>query len=282
MKITHISRMRLASCHAQGFGLIELMVAMVISLLVVLAITSLFLVQKRSYSTQDDLSVLQENARSMVQELSRAFRSAGYKDATTLENFGTNPVISGTNGTGATGVAASDSVTLRFFGSSNLASPPTADGSVIDCQGNSIDNKTQVVETFSIQTGKTGDASTPWLVCMLGTGNDNDKKWLYSNVESMQILYGEDTDGNGSVNRFRPAGAVNMNNVRSVMLSFVMRTPTANHPAAASGTFNHFGDEYAADDEGPEGDEGSVFTAADDHRIRKQFAFSVGLRNRLD
>jgi type IV pilus assembly protein PilW len=263
MKITNFPQLQLADRHVRGFGLIELMIAMVISLLVVLAITSLFLVQKRSYSTQDDLSVLQENARSMVQELSRSFRNAGYKDATTLESFGTDPVIEGVNGTGATGVPASDAITLRFFGSSNLASPPTADGSVIDCQGNPVDNKTKIVETFSIQTGNTDDVTTPWLVCTLGTGNDNDKKWLYSNVESMQILYGEDTDEDGSVNRFRSANAVNMNKVKSVMLSFVMRTPTTNHPAAVNGVFNHFGDEYAADNEGPEGDEGSVFTAAE-------------------
>ena len=266
-----------------GFGLIELMVGIVISLLVVLAITSMFLVQKKSYSTQDDLSRLQENARAMVQGLSGAFRMAGYWDASTLNTFAADAgngfaqdqIINGTNGTGAAGVAASDSFTVRFYGASNLASPPVADGSVVDCAGNSIDKDTMVTERFSIQDFD----GVPSLACKV---NAAAAIQLFPDVESMQILYGEDTDNDGSVNRFRPAGSVNMVNVKSVMLSFVMRTETTNHPSAANLTFNHFGEEYAPDNEAPADDAGSVLTVANDHRIRKQFSFSIGLRNRLD
>ncbi len=273
----------------RGFGLIELMVAVVISLMVVLAISSLFLVQKRSYATQDDFSRMQESARTMTETLSHALRNAGYWDAELLTTFGTDPILDGANGSGS-GVAASDSLTVRFYGSSAKPDDPAVqmadwgpDGSVVDCQGNPRKHDELVTETFSIQTGKPGDElDRPWLVCVLAAGNDADKQWLFADVDSMQLLYGEDTDGDGSINRLRPAGTVNMNNVKSVMLSFVMRTPTANHPTAANTVFNHFGSAYAPENVAPGDDVGSVFVPADDQRMRRQFAFSIGVRNRLN
>lgn len=257
-----------------GFGLIELMVAVVISLMVVLAISSLFLVQRRSYATQDDFSRMQENARTMTQMLSHALRNAGYWDASTLNHFGADSVLDGTNGTGS-GIAANDTFTVRFYGSSTLDDSSVPDDSIVDCTGAGVARDTMVVQTFAIQDV----GGVPSLTCRIGVA---DPVQLFPDVESMQLLYGEDTDGDGSINRLRPAGSVNMANVKSVMLSFVMRTPTNNHPTAANTVFNHFGAEYAPENVAPADDAGSVFVPADDQRMRRQFAFSVGVRNRLN
>jgi type IV pilus assembly protein PilW len=61
-----------------GFSLVELMVAVTIGLILLAAISSLFVSSKRSYNTQDSLARLQENARFAMHFLTRDIRTAGY------------------------------------------------------------------------------------------------------------------------------------------------------------------------------------------------------------
>ena len=100
-------------------------------------------------------------------------------------------------------------------------------------------------------------------------------------VESLQILYGEDPTGSGTVTKYVPAGSVsNMNNVRSLMISVVVRTPTAvAADSSSTRTFNHFGTGYAPSNTAPAGDPGSVFSPTTDGRIRQQSSTTVALRN---
>lgn len=62
---------------ASGFSLIELLVALVLGTLVVLATTGIFISNKRSYNTTQSTSRIQENARSAFEMLSRELREAG-------------------------------------------------------------------------------------------------------------------------------------------------------------------------------------------------------------
>jgi len=264
-----------------GFGLVELMIAIAISLVVVLAITTLFLTQKRTYAAQDDLSRLQENARFMVQDISIALRQAGYRDVLATTNFGASDVIlaatSGSNTAGASGVDASDSFTVRFFGASKASDATQADGSIIDCNGTAVTRDTMVVETFSIQNV----SGIPSLVCLVAPATV--PTLMYPNVDSMQVLYGYDMNQDGAVDLFKPAiSGADMTLVRSMVVSFVMRTPSINNPSPATNIFNHFGIKYAPLNVAPTNDLGSVYTAPSDNRVRRQFSFSIGLRNRLD
>ncbi len=61
-----------------GFTLVELMVAITISLIILAAVSSLFVNSKTTYTTQDRLSRLQENGRFAMQFISRDLRLAGY------------------------------------------------------------------------------------------------------------------------------------------------------------------------------------------------------------
>ncbi len=63
---------------ARGFSLIELMVAMVIGLLILAAVSTILVNSKKNYTTQDSLARLQENARFTIQFLTRDIRMAGY------------------------------------------------------------------------------------------------------------------------------------------------------------------------------------------------------------
>jgi type IV pilus assembly protein PilW len=62
----------------RGFSMVELMVAMVIGLMMLAAISTVLVNSKKNYTTQDSLSRLQENARFAMQLLTRDLRMAGY------------------------------------------------------------------------------------------------------------------------------------------------------------------------------------------------------------
>ena len=65
--------------HQQGLTLVELMIAVAISSTVVAGAYNLFVVERRSYSLQDDLAQMYQTMRSSEQIMVREIRMAGYK-----------------------------------------------------------------------------------------------------------------------------------------------------------------------------------------------------------
>ena len=63
---------------ARGFSLIELMVAMALSLLLLGGVIAIFMSTRASYESTDKLSRIQENGRFALDEIARDARSAGY------------------------------------------------------------------------------------------------------------------------------------------------------------------------------------------------------------
>lgn len=64
-------------CSNQGFTIIELMIAMVVSLLALAAIYSTFMAQHRSYQVQRETSDMQQNIRAAMYYMQREIRMAG-------------------------------------------------------------------------------------------------------------------------------------------------------------------------------------------------------------
>lgn len=104
------SRMRSYGTRAlsAGFSLIELLVALVLGTLVVLATTGIFISNKQSYNTTQSTSRIQENARSAFEMLSRELREAGANPcsrglpmANVLRNPGGAPITDWWNDWGA-------------------------------------------------------------------------------------------------------------------------------------------------------------------------------------
>ncbi|MGA9031454.1 MAG: PilW family protein [Sulfuricaulis sp.] len=62
----------------RGFSLVELMVALTIGLIILSAVSMLFVGSKKTYTAQDSLARLQENARFAMQFLTKDLRLAGY------------------------------------------------------------------------------------------------------------------------------------------------------------------------------------------------------------
>lgn len=96
---------------------------------------------------------------------------------------------------------------------------------------------------------------------------------LIENVENMQIVYGEDTDADGTVNRYVPASTVgiDMANVLSVRISLLIRSPNQVRKNVDTDT-------YLLPDIGVE----SASTKIDlfnDRHIRHVFTTTINLRN---
>lgn len=66
------------SVSQNGFTLVELMVSMLIGLILLAGVSSVFVSTKKSYTANDSLARLQENARISMQILTRSLRSTGY------------------------------------------------------------------------------------------------------------------------------------------------------------------------------------------------------------
>lgn len=296
---------------ARGLSLVELMIAMTIGLIILMAVSSGYLSGLAMQRTHTDVSHLQESGRFAFDLLSRAARHAGYRNTYAVyPSTATGGVPSEFCSTGALGsqvlalndpatidpgsatlagtavtiLNGSDVLRVRYFGEDNTAGT-AADGSVLDCLGNAVrrggNSSTPVEDTLYVATDLTTDPSNPQpaLYCRNSTAGGAGTP-LIPGVEAMQILYGEDINADGRVDRYVPYSQVSdPDNVFTLMVSMVLVSPNVVATTRVARTFNHFGTDYAAGNVAPTGDAGSVHVAAADGRIRLQVSSSFALRN---
>ncbi|MBV4496999.1 prepilin-type N-terminal cleavage/methylation domain-containing protein [Pseudomonas sp. SWRI12] len=63
--------------HSRGFGLIELMIALVLSLIVILGVVQIFIAAKNTYVSQNAAAVMQEDARFALSKMVQEIRMVG-------------------------------------------------------------------------------------------------------------------------------------------------------------------------------------------------------------
>jgi len=228
----------IAATPPHGFTLIELMVALALSLLIVLAACAALLSAQRGYAGVDASSQLRDNARFAVELIQRLALQTGYQDLTSntitreevvltnpsanpdpdvigynnavvdTSTFTTTPSLSNGSRGSACGTSTdtscangSDVLVLRFYGINELTpGAATGDGSVIDCTGN------KVPPLLNNNIANRGysifyvDVSTgePTLMCATNTTGGWTKQPLVAGVESFQVLYGVDNVTAGS------------------------------------------------------------------------------------
>jgi type IV pilus assembly protein PilW len=73
-----MSRLRQTTAVTRGFSLVELMVALVIGLIIMGAVLTLFVSSNKQYTTTDSMARLQENARFVVDYLTRDIRRVAF------------------------------------------------------------------------------------------------------------------------------------------------------------------------------------------------------------
>lgn len=65
--------------YSTGFGIVEILIALVLGMILTVGMTNVFLSSKQAYRTQDALSIIQENGRYAMEVLARNIRMAGYQ-----------------------------------------------------------------------------------------------------------------------------------------------------------------------------------------------------------
>lgn len=240
-------------------GLVELMISLVISLVLLGALTYFYLGSQQMNRTHDDVSRMQESGRNAMEILGTAIRQAGSK--LDPERPFVNAII-GTNGDNELGPSAlADTITIQHDPTwMPTAANPMA-GDERDCENNrkisnngSFDSygmraaNTQLVAyAFSISVTPTNTTRT--LRCNSTASNPAiGGTVIVDNIENMQITYGIG-DGLGAITSYKaqPTPA-EFANVAAVKVSLLIRGPSTNVTANKSQTYTYNGATTTATD----------------------------------
>ena len=233
----------------KGFTLVEMMIAMVMGSILIVAVLSVFLGTKQGYRMGQGLTLMQATGRATLGFLSRELSMAGFPQASGIESF--VPALT-TDGGGSN----SDRMAVRYR-------------STADCMGNVTpayaDGVQYAKNMYFIQDSA--------LVCrtLAEDGSTIAEAAIIQGVENMQLLYGEDTNPADSVtNATKYVTAANVSNwddVVSVRLGILVNS---------QGDISTSDDELTYDLQGQ-----TQIAAANDHMRRRAYSATVVVRNRM-
>jgi len=194
-------------CLNQGFTMIELLVAMAVSLLAMAAIYSTFLAQHRSYEVQTEAADMQQNIRAAMYYMQREIRMAGSNPfkSLPLSSFGIT-----TAGAGRNSIRFTEDVRS---GIPPVVGPPDGFVNVNNVPDEDITyalNGTDLVRT---------DNNIP-------IGNPNRDQVVAQNIDWLDFVYLDGANPPNiipfDVTNFVPAA--NISQIRSVEITIVART----------------------------------------------------------
>ena len=200
-----------------GFTMVELLVAMVISLLIALAAISALTVTRQGFTTVDASSQLRDNGRFISDLIQRLGVQSGYRDTlwaafpapSTMSAFATDPDpnITGVNNalvsasdpfnasTARTTIDGSDILILRYQAAETFPGSGIADRSMIDCMGKpattpAADRYARISSVLHVQVNQ----GEPSLMCTTvgASAGTFSTQPLIQGVENFQVLYGVD------------------------------------------------------------------------------------------
>ena len=233
-----ISRSFKAARKQRGLTLVELMISMTLGLLVVLAATGLLVSSKSSYTTQDDDAVVRDTGRFALENIARSLRQAAFENWDKEDSpFVTSPemkanlsgldarTLIGSSGTAGMAteseagvVNGSDVLAVRFFGAGSKTTGSISKdgyGSIIDCAGFGVSAPISQAtaeedRAWSIYYVANDASGEPELRCKYrGQKSDGTFSWnwvaIARGIESFQVLYGVDSDGDRIPDQFMTA-----------------------------------------------------------------------------
>lgn len=207
--------------HQGGLTVTELMVALALGLLVMLAAGSMLVSANRSFSSQADAAAVDDAGRFALELIGRAARQTAFvnldrDDAGELAASGPARIggadarslardSAGIDGLKADAANGSDVLALRFAGSGPA---PDGDGSVLSCAGFPVHAREDGWAIFYVARSAAGVAE---LRCKYRGNSSWSADAVVAGVDSFQVLYGLDTDTppDGLANRFETATAIN-------------------------------------------------------------------------
>ena len=246
----------------RGFTLVELMIALTISLILLLVIGTIFTSSRQAFRVQEDNARIQESGRFALEILGRSIKQAGHVDIpfTGFKIAFAGIAISGTDG--AAGVA--DTITLQYDGvtGDRDCGVGTAVTAADITAGNNVIQNHFNLDTVNAQLRCAGTiAATPVVPGAPPTG-----QVLLENVEDLQVLYGIDTTGDQSANQYVAAPA-DWTQVVTARVCVLVRSDKTN---IVSGNNNYLNCN------------GAAVAVPADRRLRRAFTETFNLRNRVN
>ncbi|HET9843589.1 MAG TPA: PilW family protein [Gammaproteobacteria bacterium] len=250
-----------------GLSLVEILIGLALSMILLAGVLQVFLNSKQAYRLGAAFSELQENGRFISDYIPRIVRNTGYRSTPLNTNFASleeifpedKPSIQVLDNSGVNG---SDILTIRFQGSGDSLGNP--DGTMRDCLNQPVDADEIVTNVFSISNLYELDCQSinPNAPSTVASNT------LVSGVENLQVLLGEDLDGDDAPDRYVPPNfaGVNLNNVVSMRISILVRSTEEVHKMLDTETYNLLG---------------TLFVPTADYRIRRIFSFTIVLRNMI-
>lgn len=237
----------------RGLSLIELMIAMTVSLVLVAGVGTVYISSKRNYQTRDQLSMMDENARVALNALSKHLEHAGYTTPAKLVigDYFIKP------GDVAGSLLSRGSCA---DGGSNISSP----SSLRDTADNDADRTTAYGDTTGIAFIADNDlfldcansgGGTRWPGCRAQTAASAQGALVYNNffvdvtsgvpnlncassrlsartplapgIENIQFMYGVDANADGAVDKYVNAtnvGAGEWQGIISIKVGLLVRS----------------------------------------------------------
>lgn len=211
------------SARQAGLSMVELLVALALGLLIVLAASAMLIYANRSFAAQAQAAAIDDGGRFALELIGRSARQTAFIDLagdSAPEQAAMGPArVAGLddatltgNAAGIDGAAAgarnaavngSDVLALRFSGSGD---GPDGDGSVLSCAGFAVAAREDGWSIFYVGAGTNGAE----LRCKYRADSGWNADAVVSGVDSFQVLYGLDTDTplDGLANRYLNASAI--------------------------------------------------------------------------
>ncbi|MGQ0833596.1 MAG: PilW family protein [Gammaproteobacteria bacterium] len=227
---------------ANGFSLVELMVAMAIGSILVIGASLVFEVNRATYVRQTAVGGLQTEARYAMELLGRELRETGFRRMNWTVGPIPNALAATNNTTGAVDGSGPDQLQVRYAGLADCAGAPLAAGAF-------------VVNTFALVGNQLRCNATP----------------LVEGVEDFQVFFGEDTDGDGVANRTVAPGTAGFNPRRAVFVRVHLLMLSEVTSVVNPRPQTYF---YSAANAGV----GAARTVADG-RVRREYVTTIAIRN---
>jgi type IV pilus assembly protein PilW len=239
-----------------GMSLIEIMIALLLGAFLLGGVIKIFIGSKQNYRMQENLSRIQESGRFSLEFLSRDIRMADFRVCISPPPL----IAAAADAASAAAVAGVDNATVAAAPFIAGTDSITITQQTNICTAGAVTTSTI---TYSIQADASGQ---PALFKSDSTILGGAAQAQIEGVEDMQILYGEDTDADGTPNYYVPFGTVGltMSQVVSARISLLTRSlddRLTSQPIAF--TYNN------------------ATTTPADRRLRRVFSTTVSLRNRL-
>jgi type IV pilus assembly protein PilW len=200
----------------RGLSLAELLVAMALGLVVLLATGMLFIGANRAYASQAQAAEMDDAGRYALDALARAVRQSAHVDWAASQAH--NPAApapvggfdarslprasAGINGALPDAVNGSDVLALRYPGS---GPGPDGDGATLDCAGFPVHGSEEGWSIFYVARNSQGEAE---LRCKYRGRSNWSADAVAGNVDGFQVLYGLDLNADGAPERYVNATAV--------------------------------------------------------------------------